>query len=411
MLRSVYVMVIFIVSKWIRKVKSLFFYSGLGDRHQQNGVNYTLDLNTGLTQVLADGTNIYLYGNGRISQTASITEYFLGDALGSVRQLADPAGAVTLTQSYAPYGDVVSSIGASQTSYAFTGESRDANGLTYLRARYYNSDNGRFISRDTWAGDYNRPLSLNKWNYTEGNPVNLVDPTGHNPWWCAYSSNPIDCAEKWYDDIAVGDDINCVDGNGNIDAACIARYNLNLWDSIRNPDDTDKDDDGYPDEPDPHAELISMGTHSDATCSPSNLVECFYRRGRLPSGDWNISKSQIDQLMLAVYYDISRRVPPVDWIIRGRYDTPLWDGYGVDNGQACVAGECYDRNEVNYFAQGMFSAKNEGRFLGRCIVDLWNETQYGHGASSGEKIWHEKGYMFYVKKAWPAWWLYSEGVK
>jgi len=29
--------------------------------------NYTLDLNTGLTQVLADGTNTYLYGNGRIA--------------------------------------------------------------------------------------------------------------------------------------------------------------------------------------------------------------------------------------------------------------------------------------------------------------------------------------------------------
>jgi hypothetical protein len=35
------------------------------------------------------------------------------------------------------------------------------------------------MSRDTWGGDYNRPLSLNQWNYTEGNPVNLVDPTGH----------------------------------------------------------------------------------------------------------------------------------------------------------------------------------------------------------------------------------------
>jgi hypothetical protein len=36
-------------------------YNGLGDRLAQNGVQYTLDLNTGLTQVLADGTNTYLY--------------------------------------------------------------------------------------------------------------------------------------------------------------------------------------------------------------------------------------------------------------------------------------------------------------------------------------------------------------
>ena len=45
-----------------------YSYNGLGDRLMQNGIHYTLDLNTGLTQVLSDGTNSYLYGNGRISQ-------------------------------------------------------------------------------------------------------------------------------------------------------------------------------------------------------------------------------------------------------------------------------------------------------------------------------------------------------
>ena len=127
--------------------------------------NYTLDLATGLTQVLDDGANTYLYGNGRIAQAGSTTEYFLGDALGSVRQLTDTAATVTLTQSYAPYGEVTQSVGTSQTSYAFTGENLDANGLTFLRARYYAPLDGRFINRDTWNGDYNRPLSLNRWNY------------------------------------------------------------------------------------------------------------------------------------------------------------------------------------------------------------------------------------------------------
>jgi RHS repeat-associated protein len=122
-------------------------YAGLEDRHQQNGIK-------GLTQVLSDGTNTYLYGNGRISQQATQTEYFLGDTLGSVRQLTDTAGAVTLTQSYSPYGETISSIGNGATAYQYTGEMRDANGLTYLRARYYNSSDGRFLSRDTWGGVY-----------------------------------------------------------------------------------------------------------------------------------------------------------------------------------------------------------------------------------------------------------------
>ena len=153
-------------------------FIGLGDRLQQGATNYTLDLATGLTQVLADGTNTYLYGNGRIAQISTTIEYFLGDALGSVRQLADPAGEVTLTQSYAPYGETISSVGSDTSAYQFTGEMRDASGLTYLRARYLDNSVGRFISRDTWAGDYNRPLSLNRWMYVEGNPILYADPSG-----------------------------------------------------------------------------------------------------------------------------------------------------------------------------------------------------------------------------------------
>jgi hypothetical protein len=35
-----------------------------------NPTTFTMDLNTGLTQALSDGTNTYIYGNGRIAQTA-----------------------------------------------------------------------------------------------------------------------------------------------------------------------------------------------------------------------------------------------------------------------------------------------------------------------------------------------------
>jgi len=165
---------------------SSYQYNGLGDRMQQTIdsvlTNYTLDLNTSLTQVLADSTNVYLYGLSRIGeQQSSGWAYHHGDALGSVRQLSDPTGAVTLAQSYAPYGDVLNSAGDGVSVWQFTGEARDATGLTYLRARYLDSGVGRFISRDTWGGDFNRPLSLNRWGYVEGNPVNLIDPSGRIP--------------------------------------------------------------------------------------------------------------------------------------------------------------------------------------------------------------------------------------
>jgi hypothetical protein len=48
----------------------------------------------------------------------------------------------------------------------------------YLRARYYSPATGRFITKDSWQGDYYRPLSLNRWMYVEGNPIKFTDASG-----------------------------------------------------------------------------------------------------------------------------------------------------------------------------------------------------------------------------------------
>jgi hypothetical protein len=96
-----------------------------GCEWQQDHVHVN-DLNAGLTQVLDDGTNTYLYGNDRIAQlpvdAPQNPDYFLGDALGSVRQMADESGVVVYTASYDPYGEVLSTNGEAQTSYGYAGE-------------------------------------------------------------------------------------------------------------------------------------------------------------------------------------------------------------------------------------------------------------------------------------------------
>jgi hypothetical protein len=60
-----------------------------------NPTTFTTDLNAGLTQALSDGTKAYIYGNGRNAQVGTGTEYFLGDALGSVRQMTQGSGAIS----------------------------------------------------------------------------------------------------------------------------------------------------------------------------------------------------------------------------------------------------------------------------------------------------------------------------
>jgi RHS repeat-associated protein len=124
-------------------------------------------------------TLTYLYGVGRIAEyTGTEWAYHLGDALGSVRQISNSTAGVTMTQTYEPYGSLSSSIGTAVSNYGFANEWTDGTGLQHLRARYLDTGIGRFISRDVWGGDYNRPLSLNRWMYVEGNPVNYSDPSG-----------------------------------------------------------------------------------------------------------------------------------------------------------------------------------------------------------------------------------------
>jgi RHS repeat-associated protein len=134
--------------------------------------------NSGLVAFSSCSKNInYIY-----QSVAANWAYHHHDALGSLRQLTDSEGTVTLTKSYLPYGDELSSSGVSTSSYGFTGEMQDmATGLVYLRARYYAPWDGRFLTQDPWDGDYNQPMSYNGWLYGYANPVMFADSSGQNP--------------------------------------------------------------------------------------------------------------------------------------------------------------------------------------------------------------------------------------
>ena len=59
----------------------------------------------------------------------------------------------------------------------------DANGLLYMRARYYSPILMRFVNADIVAGDISNAITLNRYAYANGNPVSNVDPFGLSPDW------------------------------------------------------------------------------------------------------------------------------------------------------------------------------------------------------------------------------------
>ncbi|MEN8128488.1 MAG: RHS repeat-associated core domain-containing protein [Planctomycetota bacterium] len=66
------------------------------------------------------------------------------------------------------------------TSLLYSGEQYDGNlDQYYLRARYYNQNNGTFNRVDPYSGNTQDPQSLHKYAYVHNNPVNNIDPTGN----------------------------------------------------------------------------------------------------------------------------------------------------------------------------------------------------------------------------------------
>ena len=85
---------------------------------------------------------------------------------------------VTDSYAYDAFGNTAHGLGSSPNPYQFNGQSNDGTGLYFLRARYYNPGDGRFLSQDPLMGSEADPASLHRSLYASGDPVNRMDPGG-----------------------------------------------------------------------------------------------------------------------------------------------------------------------------------------------------------------------------------------
>ena len=127
-----------------------------------------------------DVINAYTYGWDLISQDDGTDRvYYQVDGLGSTRNITDINGDVVVEYTFDAYGNLINQVGDSDNNYLFTGEQFDNEiGLNYNRARYYDPNTGRFISRDPFEGFNDMPVTLHDYLYAGNNPINFVDPSG-----------------------------------------------------------------------------------------------------------------------------------------------------------------------------------------------------------------------------------------
>ena len=164
-----------------------------------NAKGYTLteyinDINRENTEVLAEyGADekvrqAYTYGESGIGERVSVdkseeSSYYLYDGRNSVTGILTENANLTNSYQYDSYGNLTSGTADGVNYYGYNGESTNVKtGLQYLRARYYNAENGTFTTEDSDLGTTENPLTRNRYDYTTNNPLNYSDPTGHSLW-------------------------------------------------------------------------------------------------------------------------------------------------------------------------------------------------------------------------------------
>ncbi|MCP4853392.1 MAG: RHS repeat protein [Fuerstiella sp.] len=164
------------------------FGNRIASKHNGERTEYLIDP-FGLGNVVAEyddaGTpnHRYTHGLGLVNSidTAGQQYFYDYDAIGSTVGLSDVTGQYVNQYSTLPFGGDLSSIEAIDNPFQFVGQwgvMHEDNGLEFMRARFYDTDSGRFVSED--------PIGLkggqvNLYGYVGNNSTSLIDASGLIP--------------------------------------------------------------------------------------------------------------------------------------------------------------------------------------------------------------------------------------
>ncbi|RIK04258.1 MAG: hypothetical protein DCC49_13550, partial [Acidobacteria bacterium] len=145
-------------------------YSGPIDSH-----SYTADFAGAIESANWSGPTGLIATASTSGQESKIAYHYF-DHRGDTRAIADGAGNVGFEANYSEYGEITSQ-NSQLPQYGFVGAHKritnPATGLIHMGARMYQPKFGRFLSRDPITGG-----SANDYEYTSGDPINRLDPSG-----------------------------------------------------------------------------------------------------------------------------------------------------------------------------------------------------------------------------------------
>ncbi len=145
---------------------------------------YTYDQLSVITEADPANATVSKYDYGmdqlvRLDNRAEGRSFFHLDGLRSTVGLTDAAGGSRQSIFYDAWGNERDRIGSSTNKFTFTGHELDGEtGLIYAKARYYDSDVGRFLTQDSFLGEVGRAPTLHRYLYALANPLRFFDPTG-----------------------------------------------------------------------------------------------------------------------------------------------------------------------------------------------------------------------------------------
>jgi RHS repeat-associated protein len=149
--------------------------------YQDGVVSYTTDGENSQTSQNLIGTDGNILATQRYG--SDHTDYLLyhKDIQGSTTSLVKEDGSADATYRYTDFGEtMINGDNKAENEVCYTGGIYDhSTGLYYLNARYYNPEDGRFVTEDTYRGETAKPETGHLYAYCANNPVNYVDPSGH----------------------------------------------------------------------------------------------------------------------------------------------------------------------------------------------------------------------------------------